>query len=416
MLAPILPLDADGKLKLPAHCAIGALAERQSELMLAKSLTVCGDAELCLDAPIQPSQLSCEALTILKGARCWVGPFAVAASTEEAMVEWLDQGAAGLLVGPLADDSVETLAALPRERVCLVVPWDAEPRTAASLEAAVRAAAAPLERAGKSISSCCSSILVRIALPATETGAAAGAGALAEPLRQLGKLLKLKVRLGFVGAPPSVGDAGALHCAEVVVHACVALATPTGSKVTLGEAASVGAALVACARTDRADGLLTTVVVDEGGVCLGLVYSSAESVQESVRAGRGIYFSRSRNSLWRKGDTSGATQELVRVEVDCDSDALRFTVRQLGEPPAFCHLGTRTCWGEAGGLYALQRTLQGRKASAPIGSYSKRLFDEPALLRHKLLEEAQVRARARGQGRGREQRGWGTGGMRCGRG
>lgn len=48
---------------------------------------------------------------------------------------------------------------------------------------------------------------------------------------------------------------------------------------------------------------------------------------------RGVYYSRSRGGLWRKGDSSGAVQELVRLDIDCDSDALRFTVRQRGNPP-----------------------------------------------------------------------------------
>ena len=57
---------------------------------------------------------------------------------------------------------------------------------------------------------------------------------------------------------------------------------------------------------------------------------------------RGIYWSRSRDSLWIKGETSGATQELLRVELDCDCDALRFVVRQHGS--GFCHTGTPGCW------------------------------------------------------------------------
>lgn len=92
-------------------------------------------------------------------------------------------------------------------------------------------------------------------------------------------------------------------------------------------------AFLACLRTDRLDGLFTTVVVDECNVALGLVYSSAESVRTSVAELRGVYFSRSRGGLWRKGDSSGAVQELVGLDVDCDSDALRFVVRQRGKPP-----------------------------------------------------------------------------------
>lgn len=84
---------------------------------------------------------------------------------------------------------------------------------------------------------------------------------------------------------------------------------------------------VACLVTDRSDGLFATVVVDEQGVALGLAYSSQESIREAVRTRQGVYHSRSRG-LWYKGLTSGATQMLYRIDVDCDKDALRFTVHQ----------------------------------------------------------------------------------------
>lgn len=150
----------------------------------------------------------------------------------------------------------------------------------------------------------------------------------------------------------------------------------------------IGTCISLCARSDRADGLFTTVVSDENGITLGLVYSSVESIIEAVRTKRGIYYSRSRNGLWRKGDTSGAYQSLKHIHLDCDSDALLFTVHQHGNIPAFCHLNTRTCWGEDKGLPKLERTLSARLIDAPPGSYTKRLFDDPKLLHDKLMEEA----------------------------
>lgn len=87
--------------------------------------------------------------------------------------------------------------------------------------------------------------------------------------------------------------------------------------------------LLAGAVSDRPDGLFTTLVADERGTALGLVYSSRQSVAESLRLGRGVYHSRKRG-LWYKGDTSGDIQELVNVSFDCDSDCLYFTVKQLG--------------------------------------------------------------------------------------
>ncbi len=145
-------------------------------------------------------------------------------------------------------------------------------------------------------------------------------------------------------------------------------------------------AIAAPLRSDRPDGLIPTVVTDERGVALGLVYSSGESIKAAVAERRGIYQSRSRG-LWRKGETSGATQELLRIDPDCDRDSVRFVVRQGGE--GFCHLATRTCFGEDGGLGALMRTLQARRDEAPAGSYTARLFGDPALLAAKLTEEAQ---------------------------
>ena len=148
----------------------------------------------------------------------------------------------------------------------------------------------------------------------------------------------------------------------------------------------LGDAIMAPLVSDRPDGLFPTVVVDERGVALGLVYSSAESIREAVRRRQGVYHSRSRG-LWVKGLTSGATQELLRIDLDCDRDGPRFVVRQ--KEPGFCHLDTRTCWGEEVGLGRLARLLRARRESAPSGSYTARLFADAGLLSAKLLEEAQ---------------------------
>ncbi|CAG8497974.1 297_t:CDS:2 [Ambispora gerdemannii] len=137
--------------------------------------------------------------------------------------------------------------------------------------------------------------------------------------------------------------------------------------------------------SDRSDGLFTTIVVDERNMALGVVYSSAESIREAVKTGKGVYQSRKRG-LWYKGATSGATQDLKKIEVDCDGDALKFIVTQHGS--GFCHLNTRSCFGADVGLTSLEKTLQSRKISAPVGSYSQRLFQNPDLLRSKIMEEA----------------------------
>ncbi|KAI9306096.1 histidinol dehydrogenase-domain-containing protein [Cunninghamella echinulata] len=149
---------------------------------------------------------------------------------------------------------------------------------------------------------------------------------------------------------------------------------------------NIGEAFMASVKTDRADGLYATLVVDELNNALGLVYSSKQSVSESIRTGKGVFQSRTRG-LWYKGATSGATQTLKHLDYDCDSDALRFVVEQHGA--GFCHLNTRTCFGADTGFSALQKTLQARKANAPEGSYTARLFNDPKLLNAKIMEEAE---------------------------
>ncbi|RYP56740.1 hypothetical protein DL769_009866 [Monosporascus sp. CRB-8-3] len=138
-------------------------------------------------------------------------------------------------------------------------------------------------------------------------------------------------------------------------------------------------------KSDREDKLLPTVVCDERGVALGLVYSSEDSVGESLRTQTGVYQSRKRG-LWYKGATSGDTQELMRISMDCDNDALKFVVRQKGR---FCHLDQFGCFGDLRGISKLEQTLISRKQSAPEGSYTKRLFSDEKLLRAKIMEEAE---------------------------
>lgn len=139
------------------------------------------------------------------------------------------------------------------------------------------------------------------------------------------------------------------------------------------------------ATLDRKTGLITTTVVDERGTALGLVYSSKQSIAEALRTGTGVYQSRKRG-LWYKGATSGDTQRLISLDFDCDKDALLFRVRQEGR--GFCHLSTMTCWGPHSGLSKLERTIKERKQSAPEGSYTKRLFNDPKMINAKIREEA----------------------------
>ncbi|MBV9735433.1 MAG: phosphoribosyl-AMP cyclohydrolase [Acidisphaera sp.] len=80
------------------------------------------------------------------------------------------------------------------------------------------------------------------------------------------------------------------------------------------------------------------------GEVLMLAYMNREAVAETLRTGRVCYFSRSRGALWRKGETSGQTQRLVEMRLDCDGDALLLLVEQHG---VACHTGRRSCFYRA---------------------------------------------------------------------
>lgn len=190
-------------------------------------------------------------------------------------------------------------------------------------------------------------------------------------------------RVTIAGGVCTAGDVAALDALGADAQVGMALYT---NRLELGEA------IAAPLRSDRADGLWPTVIVDEQGVALGLAYSSVESLCEAVRTGRGVYHSRARGR-WRKGETSGDTQDLLRVEPDCDRDALRFVVRQRGR--GFCHCGTRTCWGSGGGLGALEARIDAAADHSAPGSYTARLLTHPELLNAKLVEEAEELALAR---------------------
>ena len=92
----------------------------------------------------------------------------------------------------------------------------------------------------------------------------------------------------------------------------------------------------------NSDGLIPAVAQDaETGEVLMLAWMNAESLRRTLTTGRATYWSRSRQEYWVKGETSGHTQAVVSVALDCDGDALLVTVNQTG---AACHTGNRTCF------------------------------------------------------------------------
>lgn len=90
------------------------------------------------------------------------------------------------------------------------------------------------------------------------------------------------------------------------------------------------------------DELVPVIAQDaKSGEVLMLAYMNHESLAITIESGRATYWSRSRNELWEKGATSGHTQKVISIAIDCDGDALLIKVEQVG---AACHTGERTCF------------------------------------------------------------------------
>ena len=130
-------------------------------------------------------------------------------------------------------------------------------------------------------------------------------------------------------------------------------------------------------------GLIPAVVTDYyTKQLLTLAYMNEQSLKISIEEGYTCFYSRSRQTLWRKGETSGNRQRIVSIIADCDKDALKVEVIKSG--PA-CHLGTESCFNDGvyfsdeipqfsiDGLYSL---IEGRKANLQEGSYTSYLFEQ----------------------------------------
>ena len=101
---------------------------------------------------------------------------------------------------------------------------------------------------------------------------------------------------------------------------------------------------------------------DETGRVLMLAYMNRAALEATLTTGRVVYYSRSRDELWRKGDTSGHAQYVRRVDLDCDGDALLISVHQVG--PA-CHTGSASCF-DAGTIDAVTNVTPDDSASAVV--------------------------------------------------
>ena len=123
------------------------------------------------------------------------------------------------------------------------------------------------------------------------------------------------------------------------------------------------------------DGLIPVIIQDNTtNNVLMLGYMNSEAFEQTKRENRVTFFSRSKQRLWTKGETSGNFLDVISIQLDCDSDTLLIKVNPIGPT---CHTGTKTCFGETdskGFLYELERTIDQRISSDDPNSYTNQLF------------------------------------------
>jgi phosphoribosyl-AMP cyclohydrolase len=126
-----------------------------------------------------------------------------------------------------------------------------------------------------------------------------------------------------------------------------------------------------------ADGLVTCVATDAAsGDVLMVAHMNAEALKKTITTGEAWYFSRSRQALWKKGETSGHSQRVVEMRIDCDQDAVWIKVDQAG---GACHTGRRSCFYRAVPL--------GKSGTATLEFRDERVFDPAAVYRGALKSD-----------------------------
>ena len=140
--------------------------------------------------------------------------------------------------------------------------------------------------------------------------------------------------------------------------------------------------LIKSVNLEKGDGLVPAIVQDaQSGDVLMLGYMNAEALEQSLATNKVTFFSRSKQRLWMKGESSGNELDLVSVALDCDQDTLLVKANPKGP---VCHTGSETCFGKRSGftqesdvsfLLQLQKVIQSRKEEPSTGGYTSSLFD-----------------------------------------
>lgn len=362
MILPSIDL-MDGRAVQLRRGADKVLESPEDPVDLARRFALFGEiAVVDLDAALGRGNNRDVIRALCRAAPCRVGG---GVRRAEDVVALIKMGATRVMIGTAA--TPEFLGTFPRDWVMAAL----DARGGRTVDQGWRrdTGETPIDRARRLQPYCSGFLFTQVDVEGTLEGVPL------DPVRALRAATSLP--LTVAGGVASLDDVRAIEDLGADVQVGMALYT---GRIDLEEAFA--------ARPDFTRGPLPTIAQDADGRVLMLAWSTAESLREALRTRRGVYWSRSRRSIWRKGETSGNTQVLLRARYDCDTDALLFTVRQGG--PA-CHAGRPACFGDAP-RFTLQRLaaiVASRRGAEAAGSYTARLVGDRDLARAKLREEAE---------------------------
>ncbi|MEW5983678.1 MAG: phosphoribosyl-ATP diphosphatase [Acidobacteriota bacterium] len=338
------------------------LTADESPVDLARRFAFYGEiAVVDLDAALGSGSNRHLVRELCRHARCRVGG---GIRTEEDVVDLIKAGATRVVIGTAA--TPEFLSRFPRE--WLHVALDARGGTVTDRGWTGDTGEPVLERARRLEPLCSGFLFTQVDVEGTLSGV---------PLEGVRTLTdRVRVPVTVAGGVRDLSDVRAVEDLGCDVQVGMALYT---GRLSLDEA------LLDLPGFES--GPIPTIAQAQDGRVLMLGWSTRESMREALALRRGVYWSRSRHVLWRKGDESGHTQALLGVRYDCDADALLFIVEQQG--PA-CHTHRPTCFGDPGAftLGTLTGIIGSRGGHDPARSWTARLLNDGALVREKVTEEA----------------------------
>lgn len=357
------------------------ILEQDNVLELVQEFSVYGEiAVVDLDAALGKGDNSALIKTICKRASCRVGG---GIRTYEKATELLQAGAKKIMIGTMATPAF--LAQLPKQR--LIVALDTKDNVVVN-EGWTKKTTTKPEQMLYELEGYCSEFLFT---NVNQEGLMQGIDFM--------KICELRNatqnNFTVAGGITTIDDVRNIE--SIKANAQIGMALYTG-KINLREA------FIALLDFDKNNGLIPTIVQESNGSngskgqksgqgngqVLMLGFSTPESLRMSLQSRKATYYSRSRKKIWVKGETSGNYQDLVRVQYDCDRDALLFKVRQTNNA---CHEGTYSCFGDRefsiNELYGLIAQRMNNPQDAPQNSYTVTVAHNELLLKEKILEETE---------------------------